>query len=294
MKLISRKSYKNIEQPIEFINEVWMPISKLVHPNILPYYFVSNYGRIYSQASGRILHPAVDKDGYLFVTLHIFGNNIASRNTKYGQITRRVNRIVLLSFVPVSNYKNLIVHHINHVRYDNRLLNLIWVTAYENSQYSYECGYRRFVDVAGESNPMAILSNDDVIKIKDMIRSKQYTFKQIANIYNISESVIGNIAANKTWNNVGGEILKTDILATTVVTEEEFYNICRWFEENDINNRTLYPSMNKLIATCWNELALNQKYGDIENKRKFMVNVLRKNSRKHDVITSKFNYKYDY
>ena len=230
----------------------------------------------------------------MFVTLHIFGNNISSRNTKYGQITRRVNRIVLLSFVPVSNYENIIVHHINHVRYDNRLLNLIWVTAYENSQYSYECGYRRFVDIAGESNPMAILSNDDVIKIKDMIRSKQYTFKQIANIYNISESVIGNIAANKTWNNVGGEILKTDILATTVVTEEEFYNICRWFEENDINNRTLYPSMNKLIATCWNELALNQKYGDIENKRKFMVNVLRKNSRKHDVITSQFNYKYDY
>lgn len=67
----SRFKYKDIISPISFVNEVWMPMSKLVHPNLLPYYYVSNYGRIYSTATRHCLRGAFDTNGYLYVSLHV-------------------------------------------------------------------------------------------------------------------------------------------------------------------------------------------------------------------------------
>lgn len=291
---MARRSYKNIQEALEFINEVFVPISPLVCDNLIPYYMVSNWGRIYSLASNRFLHFGIDDDGYYVTTLHTYTNNNLSRNCSTGQITRRVNRIVLLSFVPIQNADQMIAHHVNHNRMDNRLINLMWVTDKENQQYSLECGYRRFVDISGMKNPMAKLTDDQVIEIKDKIRSKQYYLAEIARQYNISMGMLYNLMHNVTFVGVGGYITEDDIQVTDAITDDEFNAICYWLQSHDINNRELYPSMNKLLEAFYYELGLDQKYGPMENKRKMLVNILRKSSRRHGRITSKYNYTYNY
>lgn len=278
---------------VSFDNEIWLPISKLVHPYIMPCYYVSNYGRIYNNTpyGGNFLRGSIDKEGYKIVTLHVsesLGDN------KRNQITARVNRIVLLTFVPIGDPDKYVAHHINHIRYDNRLENLMWATSQENTQFSFECGYMRFVDVTGQNNPMSILTNDQVIEIKDKIRSKQYGLVEIANQYNISPNVIYTIIKNKGWKGIGGDITPEDIPVCKSLTDEEFESICRYFDTHDINNRDIYPSMQKLLLECYNSLGLNEKYGPMGDKRKLMQSILRKTTERHKRITSKYSYIYQY
>ena len=97
-------------------------------------YEVSNHGKIKSLArkikhsdgnsrnvKERILNPANDKDGYLFLTL--------SKNGTKKQC--RVHRIVAEAFIENPDKKPQI-NHINEVKNDNRASNLEWATSKEN------------------------------------------------------------------------------------------------------------------------------------------------------------------
>ena len=88
-------------------------------------YKVSNTGNVrsldrvikYSNGSsrvhrGKLLNPRATKDGYLYVSLY---KN--KREKKF-----KVHRLVMAAFVGVSN---LTVHHINEIRDDNNLCNLV-------------------------------------------------------------------------------------------------------------------------------------------------------------------------
>lgn len=96
-------------------------------------YEVSSYGRVRSLDrivldkqkkrirlfKGRILTNICATTGYHMVSLH--------RNNK--RIERRtVHRLVMETFYPINNMKDLVVDHINGVRHDNKLENLRWVT----------------------------------------------------------------------------------------------------------------------------------------------------------------------
>lgn len=54
--------------------EVWVQITDKVVPNIKPYYYISNWGRVGSMASGtfKIMELVYDSDGYLMVNLHLY------------------------------------------------------------------------------------------------------------------------------------------------------------------------------------------------------------------------------
>lgn len=87
-------------------------------------YQISNLGRVWSKKSNRYLKPQKDACGYMRVQLYM-GNGKAR--------TEKVHRLVALAFI--DNPDNLPeVNHINHIRDDNRVENLEWVTHKENSE----------------------------------------------------------------------------------------------------------------------------------------------------------------
>lgn len=89
-----------------------------------PSYQISNFGRVWSKKSNRCLKPQKDNCGYLRIQLYS-GN---------GQVrTEKVHRLVAIAFL--DNPNNLPeVNHINHIRDDNRVENLEWVSHKTNCE----------------------------------------------------------------------------------------------------------------------------------------------------------------
>lgn len=92
-------------------------------------YKITNDGRIYSEYLGDFIKPYYSKGGYVRVKLN------------YGDRSKKVmmHRLVAMAFIPNPDNKPQ-VDHINRNRADNRVENLQWVTAQENSQLAVERG----------------------------------------------------------------------------------------------------------------------------------------------------------
>lgn len=57
-------------------------------------------------------------------------------------------------------------------------------------------------ETKGENNGRAKLNNNKVLEIIKLIQSKKYTYKEIANMYQVSTSAISNIKNKNTWTHL--------------------------------------------------------------------------------------------
>lgn len=112
-------------------------------------YSIDKKGTVYSlsfkgKKKIKILKPAKNKDGYLFVNLY--------KNKKYYE--KRINRLVAEAFIP-NPEKKPEVNHKNGIKTDNKVENLEWVTRSENMKHLYTVlgkksnNYKKF----GKDNP---------------------------------------------------------------------------------------------------------------------------------------------
>lgn len=123
------------------------------------FHFVTPDGRVLSFAKDKPVwrKPTPDKDGYLCIGIKISGKNT----------TRKIHRLVAEAFIPNPENKPE-VNHKNGVKSDNRIDNLEWATAKENSRHKREVlKYRP--------------SEETLKKIKENrktkgVRKKQYDF----------------------------------------------------------------------------------------------------------------------
>ena len=147
-------SYQYTVQPIFgnkecHIDEQWKLIS---YDNIKPnMYEISNYSRIRNVHSGRILSQVQNSNGYFYVGLQRIDN---SRGIY------PVHRLVATAFIPKTDediYLNRnTVNHINIKPYDNRAINLEWVTEAENNRYAILMHEKDIL-----SNMMVPINNDN-------------------------------------------------------------------------------------------------------------------------------------
>ena len=85
-------------------------------------YEVSNLGHVRNNKTGRILAIATSNTGYSFVSLSKNGKNKS----------HSIHRLVLETFDPKDNMKELDVNHIDWDKTNNTLENLEWTTRQEN------------------------------------------------------------------------------------------------------------------------------------------------------------------
>lgn len=158
------------------------------------YYQVSNFGRIkrleglcfhYRGIGTRRVYERILKQGfckrfgYLSVSLSV--NGIA--------ISKRVNILVAVAFIlnPLNKPQ---VNHMDHVKTNNRVDNLEWVTASENKIHTIKAGRVKNIHCDG------IVDAEKALKIREMW-SGGITQMQIARLFAIGQSEISRVINRK-------------------------------------------------------------------------------------------------
>jgi DNA-binding NarL/FixJ family response regulator len=107
-----------------------------------------------------------------------------------------IHRLVAQAFIPNPENKSQ-VNHISGNKADNSVHNLEWVTLQENIEHACMNGLRG--NVKGENNNYSKLTEKDVLEIVELL-SKGCAGKEVAQLYNVSETAISYIKTGKTWS----------------------------------------------------------------------------------------------
>ena len=123
LKTLYRKVYNKefcIDNIQSLDNEVWDPID-----GSDGLYYCSNFGRIksYNGYKAILLKQIITKEGYNRVDIKIDGL----------RTSKLVHRLVAASFLPIPERSDYQLHHINTIKTDNRVDNLIWLSPAEHN-----------------------------------------------------------------------------------------------------------------------------------------------------------------
>lgn len=171
--------------------ETWIAI-----PHYEGYYEASSLGnirRIKNSYGGRdlpikeprILKPTKQKNGYLTITLSM---NCHSKSFL-------VHLLVLRAFFGEAPDKYQ-ASHLNGVRDDNRLDNLIWESRIgNNARKKFHGTY-----LLGENCSSAKMTTEKVLQMRKM--KKEKTVKELAVIFGLSPTTVQRITSKRTWKHV--------------------------------------------------------------------------------------------
>lgn len=153
-------------------------------------YQVSNLGRVKSlprnTTNGKILSPNKSTSYYRICLV------------KNGFIKSfAIHRLVAITFIRNPLDKRY-VNHKDGNRQNNNVCNLEWVTPSENNYHAFKNDLSK--SLKGSKHPLAKLSEDDVIKIREL--GNKYTQQYIAKMFNISFQEISDIINRKKWKHI--------------------------------------------------------------------------------------------
>lgn len=158
------------------MNEIWKPI------NLEPFnksHLISNFGNI-KTIQGKILSQNIDKDGYYQVCLCYEGL----------QQTKKVHRLVALTFLYNDYQSGLVVNHKDGIKTNNFVGNLEWVTIQYNTQHGYDMGLSKKGYEHVNAKHYALYDNEN-----NLISQYENMFC-IENATNVSRGVIHKILCN--------------------------------------------------------------------------------------------------
>lgn len=179
--------------------EYFEMITDKAAPNILPYYAISNYGRIWHVYENHFMSTSWDGPGY----------RIAVLRHKDGRAhTLRVHRLLMLTFRYFEGCEDMDVNHIDGCKTRNYIDfpgipnpdNLEWTTHQENMIHAHKTGLKRAK--FGEEHHNSKLTIEIVNKICELISNKNLTCRQIAEITGTQIHDIENIRYHKTWRHI--------------------------------------------------------------------------------------------
>jgi len=152
-------------------------------------YLVSNKGRVFNYKFKKFLKRRKNQDGYLLVTL-----------SKNGIVkTQKVHRLVAIAFIENPENKPT-VNHIDGIKMNNFVSNLEWNTYSENTQHGYDIGLHK--SVKGSKHYRAKLSEKEVLEIRRIFATGEYTKTALGEMFDVSQMLISYIVNRKRWTHI--------------------------------------------------------------------------------------------
>lgn len=205
--------------------EIFLPITNKVIADIKEnMYFISNYSRVYSTYSKKILKMKINKrTGYYTFT-------VACNHKK--QTTVNLHRVLMLVFYPDIDASNLIINHKDGNKLNSFLYNLEFTTSSGNAIHARDNNLLH--PSYGKNHCMATISEATCRSICSMIESRNYTLKQIANHHNIPIHIVDSIKQGKAWKHISKDynISFKYQRGSKYFTNEELHKICEYFQCN--------------------------------------------------------------
>ena len=176
--------------------ERWEMIPDRAAKYIIPYYYISTYGRIWHNYENHFMAISWDGGGY----------RIAVLRTLNGAKTFRVHRLMMLTFRYYPGCENMVVNHIDGNKTNNYLDfpgygdNLEWTTQSENEKHAFRIGLKTSKTL--QNHPRAKHTNEEIIYICELIQSAKYSKKEIKEMTGANDALIDNLLRGTCWTDI--------------------------------------------------------------------------------------------
>ena len=212
-----------IQAPI--YGEIFVDITEKMVPDILPYYMISNYGRMWHKYKCTFLSTNLDSKGYPFKPLQ----------TTHGPVMVRIHRLVGYAFLYQPGCENLQINHKDGNKTNNHYWNLEWVTPSENSIHAVNSGLRNYNNRK--------YTNKEVVNVCELLEEGKLTIPQIAIELNLPEHFVSSIQRKEAHveisNNYNFKLRKIG----SNFDQDQVRKLCEWIsthEKNDKENNDMY------------------------------------------------------
>lgn len=226
-------------RPVFFVQEIlpyeqWTGLTDQAAPNILPYYAISTYGRVWHIYENHFMRSSFDGPGYPIVVLR----------TLNGAKTFMIHRLVMKTFRYFPGCENMEVDHIDGIRDHNYIGfpnpnggftdNLEFVTPDENCKRSLEMRSKGFNtnsnrhDLKGVRydfvkckyvdendfgyNSATKMNADKAKRICEYLQSGCYTYKEIAELTHSTVDIVSHIKRHQSWKEISKDYVFPDPL----------------------------------------------------------------------------------
>lgn len=152
-------------------------------------YSLTKDGNVISGFTGKKICNRKRDDGYIVVNLYI------DKKPKYFYLHR------LLAEYYIDNPKNKkYVNHKNGNKSDNRIENLEWCSASENSKHAMKMGLSEAPVFKGSEHGMSKITNEQVNDIRILYKTGMYNQVQLGRLYGLGQSHISRIIRGESWS----------------------------------------------------------------------------------------------
>jgi len=163
-------------------------------------YQISNLGRVKSfpRLTNRGSGSYITKERILKNTLMTIGYNRVELSINSERKFYSIHRLVAIHFIANPENKPQ-VNHINGIKHDNRIKNLEWCTAIENSRHAFKTGLHG--SRKGEKHSKSKLKDTDIYKIKALLKNN-ISCKEISMLFSVSPQAISDIKFGRNWTHL--------------------------------------------------------------------------------------------
>ena len=185
-----------VGEGILFQNETLSIITDREAEGIMPYYAISNYGRVWNIYSEKFMTPSLDRGGYVVYIL---------QNKYKGPVSYRAHRLVMLKYRYFPGCEDSKAYEVNHINGDKTVNiinsplvpdNLEWVTRPENMVHAYQ---NNLMPAQEDKNKY---TDEQIHLVCMMLQNGKMNHNAISAATGVSYGTVAQIKRRKQWTKI--------------------------------------------------------------------------------------------